>query len=46
MTRKCACGHLKTQHENTYDFGRNSGACKVRSCQCHNELFGYSEIKA
>ena len=46
MTKKCTCGHTKGQHENTRDYGRNSGACKIFGCKCSTELFGYSEAKA
>ena len=45
MTKKCVCGHNKTQHENTLDGGRYSGACKIRGCDCSIEVFGYREIE-
>ena len=48
MVIRCAspgCNHPKTKHEDTYDCGKNSGACTVKGCPCGNEIFGFTYPK-
>lgn len=44
MVKLCmreGCNHNKTLHENTYDWGINSGRCTVKGCPCGDVSFGY-----
>lgn len=43
ICQRKGCGHAKTKHENTRDWGRNTGCCTVRNCPCSYELFGFTK---
>lgn len=43
ICKRDGCGHAKTKHENTRDWGRNSGCCTVSGCPCSYEIFGFTK---